>query len=162
MKSIAYHSNLSAWMRNYIIDLTKGIADELMWKRHDYINSPGWTMMHLIAEGEYALCKLSSGYQRTIMNPEDFLSGADGNARTEYTLVHMLEMFGSVYSRLDEEVQLQLEDLRDTGITDEELQYVLTTELDYFLHILTTHIAMHCDALNKWRSAMGLKSPYAN
>ncbi len=161
MKPHEYHSHLSVWMREYIADLVTDINPDMIWQRHTFINSPGWTIMHLITEGEFALAKLDAGYKYHIENARDFLTGSDGNATSDHTLSEMLPVFNQVYDRLDEEVTTKLSSLYLTAITDEELKGILKTELDYFLHILTTHLAMHCDALMKWRLASGMNSPYS-
>ena len=160
MKLLEYHSNLSTWMREYIQDVVTGIDDEQVWKRYPFINSPGWTLVHLIVEGELALAKLDSSYKSTVDRPQDFISGSDGTARIDLSLTDMVVKFEEVYDRLDEEVCARLGDLGETPISDEELKVVLKKDLDYFLHMLTTHLAMHCDALLKWRFASGMKGPY--
>lgn len=147
-------------MREYIQDVVTGIDDEQAWKRYPFINSPGWTLMHLIVEGELAITKLDNGYKSTVDHPQDFISGSEGSARSDLSLRDMALRFAGVYDRLDKEVCARLTDLRAAPISDEELQVVLKKDLDYFLHMLTTHLAMHCDALLKWRFASGMKGPY--
>lgn len=116
--------------------------------------------MHLIVEGELAITKLDNGYKSTVDHPQDFISGSEGSARSDLSLRDMALRFAGVYDRLDKEVCARLTDLRAAPISDEELQVVLKKDLDYFLHMLTTHLAMHCDALLKWRFASGMKGPY--
>ena len=147
-------------MREYVKDVVADISDSRIWKRHEFFNSPGWTMMHLIVEGELALSKLVDDYERKVKHPDNFFSGSDGQSTSGLSIRDMVDTFDDVYTRLDKEVSARLQQLREAPISDEELKVVLTKELDYYLHLLTTHLAMHCDALLKWRFASGLKSPY--
>ena len=157
MSITEYHSNLSAWMRNSVTDVVNDIDKSLLWKRYDHINSPGWTLMHLIVEGEYALSKLDTNYKPKITNAQDFMFGSDGSAKADLTLDEMINTFNHIYISLDGEVSKQLSSLKETPVKDAILKDILNTELDFYLHMLTTHLAMHCDALVKWRLTSGLK-----
>lgn len=156
-----YHINLSRWFRQYIQDLTYDIPDSKLWEKHEFINNPGWTLIHLIVECELALKKLKPEYEMSIENFQDFMYGSDGSAILEMTANEMLDKFDNVYNALEVEVTNQINELHQKEISDESLKGVLKTELDFYLHMLTTHIAMHCDALTKWRLAAGMKLPYA-
>jgi len=68
----------------------------------------------------------------------------------------MHNLLNDVYRTLEQEVESRLGYLNETEIDDEYLRSVLKTELDFYLHILTTHIAMHCDAIVKWRLNAGM------
>jgi hypothetical protein len=152
-----YHSNLSRWFRQYIIDLTKDVNETELWKRYENINSPGWTLMHLITEGELALKKIKHDYVNRVEIPELFMVGSDGNAISDYSAYEMHNLLNDVYRILEQEVEYRLDYLNETEIDDEYLKNALKTELDFYLHMLTTHIAMHCDALTKWRLFAGVK-----
>jgi len=151
-----YHNNLSRWFRQYIVDLTADVNETELWKRFEYINSPGWTLMHLISEGELALKKIKQDYVSRVEIPELFMVGSDGNARSDYSIDEMHNLLNDVYRTLEQEVESRLGYLNETEIDDEYLRSVLKTELDFYLHILTTHIAMHCDAIVKWRLNAGM------
>ena len=155
-----YHRTLSRWYVSYICDLTQDIPETDLWKKYKFINSPGWTIAHLIAEGESAIVKIKPGYIAEIKEPNYFLYGSDGKAVLELSLKELLEKFKRVYESLSDEVELCLNDLIYTPINDEALKSVLDTELDFYLHIQTTHLAMHCDALMKWRLFHGVGNPY--
>lgn len=160
MEQTPYHNHLANWLQEYIADLAQDIPEGLCWAKQGHLNTPGWTLMHLVAEGELALGKLQPGYQPVLAAPEAFLSGADGQATAPYTISQMLEMFRQVYQQLDQAASAQIGALTRQPITDEELKGVLQTEMDYYLHILVSHVAMHCDALAKWRRASGIGLPY--
>ncbi len=153
-------ANLSTWMRSYIIDLCTDVPQEQLWERFEHINAPGWTLMHLVVEGEMALQKLDVNYTPILLVQDDFESCSSGNATSTITLPQMLDHFTSVYHQLATATLAQEDHLANTPISDEELKYVLRTELDFYTHMLTTHLAMHTDALMKWRLKVGLGSPY--
>jgi hypothetical protein len=153
-----YHNNLSRWFREQIIVLTKDIEISELWTRYPHINSPGWTLMHLIAEGELALKKIKQDYVSRVEIPELFMVGSDGNARSDYSIDEMHNLLNDVYRTLEQEVESRLGYLNEIEIDDEYLKDVLKTELDFYLHMLTTHIAMHCDATVKWRLNAGMKA----
>jgi hypothetical protein len=155
-----YHSNLSKWFRQSIFDLTFDISEDDLWKKFEYINSPGWTLCHLIVEGELAIKKLQPEYKMRIENFRDFMFGSDGTAKINLSKDELLEIFKPVYDSLEKEVSNKFQTLMLTDITDESLKSVLKTEMDFYLHIMTTHIAMHCDALMKWRLFNKMKNPY--
>lgn len=155
-----YHNNLSRWFKLYILDLTYDIPESKLWERHKNLNSPGWTLLHLIVEAELALVKIKPDYLITIKNQNDFAYGSDGNAKSNLNINEIIENFKTAYLELETAVTLQLDKLHETEIQDELLKGVLKTELDFYLHLLTSHIAMHCDALTKWRPASGMKLPY--
>ncbi len=160
MQLIQYHKKLSRWYVSYICDLTRDIPEADLWKRYEFINSPGWTIAHLIAEGESAIMKIKPGYIAELKEPENFLYGSDGKATLELSLQELLVTFKQIYELLSEEVEKNLNDLANTPINDEALKSVLDTELDFYIHIQTTHLAMHCDALMKWRLFHGIGNPY--
>ncbi|MDQ3193668.1 MAG: hypothetical protein M3P82_01585 [Bacteroidota bacterium] len=75
--------------------------------------------------------------------------GSSGIVESDVSLSELLEKFNYVYLLLESEVLKQLDTLNSTQIKDEFLKDVLKTELHFYIHMLTTHIAMHCDALLK-------------
>jgi hypothetical protein len=160
MPQIQYHKALAEWYRQYIIDLTSDINNSDFWKKFDFVNSPGWTLMHLVVEGEMALAKLRPDYVCRIEAQIDFAYGSDGRATYNIEPEKLLALFRELYVSLEKEVSAQFNKLLKTSVTDEALSGVLGTELDFYLHMLTTHPAMHCDALMKWRFLNGMKSPY--
>ncbi|MBX7041287.1 MAG: DinB family protein [Ignavibacteria bacterium] len=151
-----YHGNVSKWFRNYILFLVADVDDSILWKKTEFANSPGWTLMHLIVEGELALKKLVPEYECRIGTVKDFEFGSDGTANSGLAKQEMTDMFISVYSELDEAVAGSIDLLYSKPNTDELLKDELSLELDFYLHMLTTHIAMHCDALTKWRKMQGI------
>lgn len=160
MKLQEYHNNLSRWFRQYIVDLTEDINNSNLWIRYPNVNSPGWTLLHLIAECELAIVKLNTGYKISIKDYNDFVYGSDGNAKLDMNISELTEKFIEVYNTLESEVKMKIDILNETEIEDEYLKNVLETELDFYLHMLTTHIAMHCDSLMKWRLNAGMKKLY--
>jgi len=160
MKLKQYHNNLSNWFRQNIFDLTNDVKDTDLWTKFDHINSPGWTLLHLIVECELALVKIKPEYEISVNNFNEFMYGSSGHAKSNISVPELLKKFNHVYLKLETEVSEQLDILNTTVIKDEDLKSVLKTELDFYIHILTTHIAMHCDALLKWRLNAGMKRPY--
>jgi hypothetical protein len=160
MPLLPYHNNLSRWFRQYIFDLTNDINDSDLWTKFPHINSPGWTLVHLIVEGELAIVKIKPEYGISVKNYKDFMYGADGDAKLDLSISELLDRFKDVYEILETEVSEKMDELHSREIDDESLKGVLKTELDFYLHMLTTHIAMHCDALIKWRLNAGMKPPY--
>lgn len=149
-----YHSTLSGWMCAYFEFLFKDIRDEDLWKRSPHCNSPGWTIMHLTAEGELAIAKILPGAE-VPDDAGDFLYGSDGNATATYTKEEMLKRFGNTYKRLGAAVVENMESLKSAPLRDESLEGLLNNELDFNLHMLTTHIAMHCQSLIIWKKESG-------
>ncbi len=151
-----FYRNVSKWFRNYILFLVADVEDGILWKKLEFANSPGWTLMHLIVEAELALKKIRPGYECRVSPAKDFEFGSDGTANSGLGKQAMTDLFISVYSELDEAVAGDIDRLYSLPNTDELLKDALSNELDFYLHMLTTHIAMHCDALTKWRKMQGI------
>jgi len=152
-----YHINLSRWFRSYILYLTNDISDSELWIRFEHINSPGWNLLHLIAECELAILKIKPDHIIYLKEYRDFMFGSGGDAKLDLSTSEILGIFKKVYDILETEVSDKLDILHKTDNQDEILKDVLKTELDFNLHMMTTHIAMHCDALMKWRLFAGKK-----
>lgn len=155
MKIQEYHSNLANWFRSYIVYLSNDIESSELWIKYPNINSPGWNLLHLIVEGELAILKIKPDYTIKFKDQNDFMYGSDGNAKSEHTTSDLLDMFREVYMTLNSVVNKNIDLLNEKENEDELLKTVLKTELDFNLHMLTTHLAMHCQELTKWRLHAG-------
>lgn len=150
---MASQTPLSLWMQRFVLYLCKESSLEDFWTRHGGHNCPGWTLMHLIAEAESAIKKQEPEYPGFIKNPKDFLMGSDGSAQVGASPEEIIEQFNNTYSYLNQFVDAHVDRLEKEDIKDEFLKRYIPKEIDFHVHLLTTHLAMHATSLKQWKVA---------
>ncbi len=147
-------ANLNRFLLGYLNNLVEDISADSFYLHQDQgINSPGWCLGHLAVETDDANKYL--GHSSAV--PENWYSLFFYTApplKLDQTLpskADLIAAVNSVFPKLLDSFQALDEEFLARPCHSNFLKGKLPTENDWFVHILTTHIAMHAGNIAAWR-----------
>ena len=144
---------------NYLSALVEDIPEDRLYEGQlDHVNAPGWVLGHISVETDDGL-RYAGGDQVVPQSWYDHfyytaprISSLDGLPQKE----EMLSACKKAVIGLMDVVEVMPDELLDKPCHSEFLREHLPTERDWYVHILTTHIAIHAGNVATWRKLHGL------
>ena len=153
------------FQQQYLFQVLANIPDDVAYERGEEklngvgLNSAGWLMGHLCAEGIDVLTKLAIEYRVDVDYSALFSYQVKEMPAVERcpSLSQMKQDFDYIYGLLATAYAELDETKAQVAPPSELLQSVLSTTSAWFAHHLTTHLSIHIGNLTVWKKVMGIE-----
>jgi hypothetical protein len=150
-KSVAV---LNRFMLGYLNNLVADIPEQMLYRHQDRkINSPGWCLGHLAVETDDAYKYLGNAS----LIPDDWYALFFYTAppldidQALPSKGELIDAVNSVFQALNSAFERLDDAFLDRPCHSNFLKSYLNTEREWFIHVLTTHLATHAGNIAIWR-----------